>query len=101
VIRTVLSLYDRPQHPLKVESFINVAEEDQRRDFAALADQEQLLLLLYDRDLQHRLSKVVPYPDRTDIPLILARAEELRAAIAPWRYHFERAKAAVQRETTL
>lgn len=47
VIRTVLSLYDHPNEPLHFESFINVAAEDQRADFAALADQKQLLLLFY------------------------------------------------------
>jgi hypothetical protein len=60
VIRTILTIMDRPQSPLRVETFINVAEEDQRADFAALADQEQLLLLFYDEQLQHRLTKLVP-----------------------------------------
>jgi len=101
VIRTVLTIVDRPQHPLKLESFINVAEPDQRADFAALADQEHLTLLVFDEALRHRLSKLVPYPDRSDIPLILARAEELRAAIPPWRFNFDRAKAAVMKRTTL
>ncbi|HLZ25400.1 MAG TPA: hypothetical protein VKQ30_25030 [Ktedonobacterales bacterium] len=99
VIRTVLSLYDRPEAPLRVETFINVAEPDQRADFAALAEQEELLLLFYDEALRHRLSKRVPYPDRGDIPRILTRADELRAAIAPWRFDFERAKAAVMKST--
>jgi hypothetical protein len=101
VIRTVLSLYDRPDAPLRVETFINIAEPDQRADFAALADQEALLLLFYDEALRHRLSKRVPYPDRSDIPRILARADALRTAIAPWRLDFERAKAAVLKVTTL
>jgi hypothetical protein len=47
------------------------------------------------------LSKRVPYPDRSDIPRILARADALRAAIAPWRFDFERAKAAVMKRMTL
>jgi hypothetical protein len=101
VIRTVLTIMDRPQSPLRVETFINVAEEDQRADFAALADQERFMLLFYDEQLQHRLSKLVPYPDRSDVPLILARADELRAAIAPWQFDFDQAKAAVMQRTTL
>src|SRR4051794_14358283 len=101
VIRTVLRLYDRPQHPLKVESYLNIAEPDQRADFAALAAQEEVMLLFYDHDVRHRLSKVVPYPDRSDIPLILARADELRAAIPPERFNYAKAKAAVLRTTIL
>ena len=101
VIRTVLTIVDRPQHPLRLETFINIAEVDQRADFAALADQERLLLLLYDEQLRHRLSKLVPYPERSAVPAILARAEELRAAIPSWRYNFERAKAAVMQHTSL
>jgi hypothetical protein len=101
VIRTVLSIFDRPQSPLRVETFINVAEEDQRADFAALADQELLLLLFYDEQLQHRLTKLVPYPERSEVPTILARADELRATMPPWRFDFDRAKAAVIQRTTL
>lgn len=101
VLRTVLTIMDQPGRPLRVETFINVAEPDQRADFAALADQEHLLLLFYDEGLQHRLTKVVPYPEREDIPLLLARADALGAAIPPWRYNFDRAKADVMRHTTL
>jgi hypothetical protein len=106
VIRTVLCLYDRPQHPLKLESFINIEnieDPEQRADFAALATQEQLLVLFYDQDVRHRLSKRVPYraADRAEVPRILARAEELWLAIPPARFDFDRAKAAVLRNTTL
>jgi hypothetical protein len=103
VIRTVLSLYDRPQHPLKLESFINIEDPEQRAAFAALATQGQLLVLFYDQDVRHRLSKRVPYraADRAEVPRILARAEELWLAIPPARFDFDRAKAAVLRNTTL
>ena len=101
VIRTVLTIMDQPQHPLRVETFINVAEEDQRADFAALADHEQLLLLFHDEQLQHCLTKLVPYPERSEVPTILARTEALRAAIAPWRFDYDRAKAAVMKQTSL
>src|SRR3954454_4291624 len=43
VIRTVLSLHDRPGAAFKLESFVNVAEPDQWADFATLAEQERLL----------------------------------------------------------
>jgi len=103
VIRTILSLYDRPQHPLKLESYINVAEADQRADFAALAAQDELLLLFYDRELQHRLSKRVPYPaaDRAEIPLILSRADLLLGAIPGGEFDYDKANADVLLHTTL
>jgi len=101
VIRTVLTIMDRPQHPLLVETFCNVTDESQQADFAALADQERLLLLLYDEQLRHRLTKLVPYPSRGEVPRILARATEIAAAIPPWRRDFDRAKAAVMKQTAL
>lgn len=101
VIRTVLTILDRPRSPLQVETFINVAAEDQRADFAALANQERLILLFYDEQIRHRLTKLVPYPDRGDVPRILTRATEIAAAIPPWRRDFDRAKAAVMQQTTL
>jgi hypothetical protein len=77
------------------------ATEQPRSQPDILARQEALLLLFYDEALQHRLSKRVPYPDRSDLPRILARADECHAAIAPWHLDFERAKAAVLKATTL
>lgn len=101
VIRTVLTLYDVPQHPLRFESFINVAADDQRADFAALANQDQLLLLFYDEQFRHRLSKLIPAGLDRSIPEMLDRAERLRKAIPPWRYDFDTAKEAVLRTTEL
>lgn len=101
VIRTVLSVYDVPAHPLRLECFANVADASQRADFATLADQETLMLLFYDEQLHHRLSKVVPIQQREDILRTLAAADALAARIPPWRYHFERAKADIVRTTSL
>jgi hypothetical protein len=101
VIRTVLTLYDVPQHPLRFESFINVAADDQRADFAALADQNQLMLLFYDEQLRHRLSKLIPAGLDKGIPEMLERADRLRKAIPPLRYDFDTAKEAVLRGTHL
>jgi hypothetical protein len=101
VIRTVLTIVDRPDAPLTLETFCNVAAPDQRADFAALAEHEDFLLLFYDEELRHRLSKRVPYPQREDVPMILARAEAIRAAIPPPQFNFDRAKTAVIQQTTL
>src|SRR6266498_3213964 len=63
VIRTLLMLYDQPDRPLALETFTNIEDEDQRSNFAALSHQEALLLLFYDEELSHRLTKVVPQSD--------------------------------------
>jgi hypothetical protein len=55
----VVKIYDQPDRPLGLETFINVDEPDQRQDFAALAEQEELLLLFYDETMSHRLTKRV------------------------------------------
>ncbi len=101
VIRTVLTIVDRPEEPLRLETFCNITDDAQRADFTALADQERLVLLFYDEQLHHRLSKLVPYPDRSAVPQIVARATAIAAAIPPWRRDFDRAKAAVMQQTTL
>lgn len=101
VIRTVLTIYDQPERPLALETMTNVAEPDQRADFARLAGQEKLLLLFYDEALQHRLSKRVDNVDPETIEAILAQAEAVRRRIPPDRYDFMAAKDAVMRHTDL
>jgi hypothetical protein len=101
VIRTVLTIYDRPANPLALETYSNVADPQQRADFAALATQDQLVLLCYDEQLAHRLSKVVPYRDAGTIAAIVGRADQLLAAIPTDRFSFEAAKQAVLQATRL
>src|SRR5215211_5553162 len=67
VIRTVITWYDQPESPLALETFINVEDEQQRADFTDLAKRQELRFLFYDRALRHRLSKLVPNPDRETI----------------------------------
>src|SRR5688572_10789959 len=47
VIRTVITWYDKPQSPLALEAFINVADEQQRADYQDLARQQELRFLFY------------------------------------------------------
>lgn len=101
VIRTVLTLYDVPQHPLRFETFCNVADPSQREDFATLADQEQLLLFFHDEQLRHRLNKLVPNHPEETVRTILAEAERLRAQIPAWRFDFDAAKQAILQATNL
>ncbi len=62
--------------PLLLETFINVGEEDQRSDYAAFAEQEEIPLLFYDQFHQHRLAKTVGNGSRQQIPRVLQAAEE-------------------------
>ena len=101
VIRTVLTVYDDPSQPLRFESFINVAEQDQYADFAALANQERLVVLFYDEQLRHRLSKLIHAGLDNAIAEMLARAEQVRSAIPAEHYDFGRAKAEVMARTKL
>jgi hypothetical protein len=94
VIRTIFVIYDQPDTPLALETFTNIADEDQRENFAALGQQEALLLL-YDEQLAHRLTKVVPQSDPEQSAMVLAYAQQVLATIPKERFDFDEAKAAV------
>jgi hypothetical protein len=101
VIRLLLTFYDQPSRPLAFETFINAADPAQRADYADLARQRALTLLFYDESLAHRLSKRVRHTAREQIETILLVAERLCRAILPTDFDFDRARAAVQRRTSL
>jgi len=64
LIRLELVILDRPDDPYRFESFLNVAEEDQSRILAQLANQEQLNLAFYDDKLDYRFTKVIPHDEQ-------------------------------------
>ena len=101
VIRTVITWYDRPASPLALESYTNTGDPDQRADFQDLAQRQELRFLFYDASLQHRLSKVVPNPDREIIAQITTAADELATRIPTERYDFDTAKRDVMERTSL
>ncbi len=101
VIRTVVTVYDQPTNPLALETYSNVEDPQQRAAFAALADQDRLVVLCYDERLAHRLAKVVPYRDAGTVAAIVARADQLLAAIPHEQFSFEAAKQAVLEATRL
>jgi len=100
-IRTVVTLYDQPERPLALETFINVAEADQRTNFAALGDQAALHLLFYDENLAYQKGITLANTQRATIPTTLQRADTMRAGISIEQYDFDSAKAAVMTRTTL
>jgi hypothetical protein len=101
VVRTVIRIYDWPENPLGLETMTNVAEPDQRADFARLASQQETYLLFYDEALQHRLSKRIEAADRETVRTILAQADEMCRAIPSDRYDFMAAKADIMQRAKL
>jgi hypothetical protein len=101
VIRTVIRIYDRPQNPLGLETFTNVEQADQRADFARLGGQENIYLLFYDENLQHRLTKGMENVEPETIHEIIASADRLRSEIPGDQYDFDRAKADIVARTSL
>lgn len=101
VIRIVLTLVDDPTSPLAFETFVNVADGQQRTDYAALMTQDTLLLLFYDESLTHRLSKRVQNRSRDELPVMLSKADAEIAIIGQDMVDFEVAKSAIMKRISL
>lgn len=101
VIRTVTTIYDRPSSPIRLETFTNAADPQQRSDFAALATQDHLYLLFYDERLRHRLTKGVDAPDPSATSIVLSQPERLYQSIPAEVADSDLAKAAVLRSVSL
>ena len=101
VIRLALRIYDQPEAPLAMETFINVADDAQRADYAALADQDEIALLFLDEQLQQRLAKRISHAGRDVVSQVLTTAEQLLARMPPEQFDFERAKQAIMEATRL
>ncbi len=96
VIRLALRIYDQPRQPLAMESFVNIADAEQRAEYAQLGQQEHIFLLFYDVLLRHRLNKGIRNDDRVAVPQIVATAAQLAVGIPEDLYDFEAAKRAIQ-----
>jgi hypothetical protein len=101
VIRMLTTLHDRPQSPLRFESFINVVGDEQRATYAALVGQDEIAMLFYDQELRHALSKVVANSGRESIRRLLHEADNLHAAIPTANYDFWAARDLVLARTQL
>lgn len=91
----VLTIYDQPDRPLALETFINVEDPRQAADFEVLSKQKEACLLFFDEQLQNRLTKGISLRGSEIMGEILCEANNLLAAIPKERFDFERAKAAV------
>jgi hypothetical protein len=95
LIRLEMVILDHPTHPYVFESFLNIVEEDQARVLAQLANQDQLYLAFYGKDLTHRFTKIVEH-DRQQwqyIDELVAEAIDHWVMIPPEQRDFNRAKA--------
>jgi hypothetical protein len=101
VVRVVTTIYDRPDAPLKLETFVNVGDLHPRADYAALAEQDELLMISYDEGLTHSLTKLVRGIVPGAIAQVLAEADRELARIPPERRNFDQAKADVMEATEL
>ena len=95
VIRIVTTIYDKPRNPLAMEMFVNVEDPQQKADYEALAEQNNLYMLFYDESVTHRLTKEVENAARDQIRTIVSKADELLAAIPKVQFDFDKAKADV------
>ena len=101
VIRVAVTIYDRPDSQLAVETFINVEDPEQRADYSALAEQSVLHLFFYDEQLAHRLTKGVQNADRRLIREVLRRATSLYESLPQDKFDFDLAKALVMARTAM
>lgn len=92
VIRMVTRIYDQPDRPLALETYINVEDPQQRADLSAMTSQDRLIMLFYDEGLAHRLTKTVPHLQSDLVAEILTRADDLLTRIPRERFDFDLAK---------
>ncbi len=95
VIRMVTIIYDEPERPLKLETFINVGDAQQRDEYENLCRQDRVMMLFYDEGLTHRLTKAVAGYEQETMDAVLRQADRMLAAIPRDELDFDRAKAAV------
>ena len=101
VIRMVTRIYDQPDSSVALETYVNVEDEAQRTDYAALKYSSSLLMLFYDDLVQHLLTKRVGGISPDVIEEVLRNADQLLAAIPLDQRDFDRAKADVMHRTEL
>src|SRR6266545_5068579 len=101
VIRTVLRIYDQPASHLALETYTNIEDEVQRSDFASLGRQDRFVMLFYDEQLNHTLTKVVTHAAPEETARVLDVAEHILAAIPQAQFNFEQAKQEVMEATRL
>lgn len=95
VIRSVVKIYDDPQHPLALETFTNVRDEEQRRNFDTLSIQPHYIFTFYNEHLQHRLTKLMNNTQGEHTASLFRQALLASSLIPDQQYNFNQAKATV------
>jgi hypothetical protein len=95
LIRLEVVILDDPANPYRFESFLNVAQEDQARVLAELANQDRLYLAFYGDDLTHRFTHVVDHDEQQwqYLDELVAEAVAYWEQIPPDRRDLNRGKA--------
>ena len=95
LIRLEVKILDRPENPYRFESFLNVAEQDQKKVLTELANQDQLFLAFYGENLDFRFIKVIPHNKQQwqHIDEMTKEAFEYLSMIPPNQQNFDKAKA--------
>jgi hypothetical protein len=61
LIRLDVTIYDRPDDPLRMDCFLNIKDEHQLPAIEALAEQEWLVFHWYDENLKYVRSSGIPW----------------------------------------
>lgn len=95
LIRLEMTILDDLVNPYKFESFLDVAQEDQARVLAQLANQDRLYLAFYGDDLTHRFTKIIGHDEQQwqYLDELVAEAIDYWGEIPPEQRDFDRAKA--------
>lgn len=95
VLRLTLTFFDRPGSHLTLETFCNVDDPTQLREWADLLCQPALRVAIFGELRRQRLGKRVGLPPDLGRQELIPTALRLLAAIAPDERDFDQARAAV------
>lgn len=98
VLRMEMTIYDRPQAPYVLETFMNVGDTEQFHDLLRLVKQKHLHIHVFDRRCRYKLTKRIAQDVHTRWSLV--QAVELAFLSYQWlgnRWDFDRAKAEVMK----
>lgn len=79
LIRLDITVYDRPDDPLRMDCFLDITSEHDMPTIEALTEQEWLVFHWYNEDLKYVRSSAIRWPEqqRKDARIILERAKEI------------------------
>jgi hypothetical protein len=102
LIRLEVYIFDQQENPYRFESFLNVAEQEQEKVLAELANQDRLFLAFYGEDLGYRYTKVIPHDKQNwqQIDKMTMEAFNYLSRIPSEQQDFDKAKAEFTRKFT-